>query len=117
MKVKFALALPEGLEVTTLEMIDEVLTITAASTQVHPCCPLCSTQATRAHSHYTRQMADLPCSGQQVRLRVLVRKYFCDVPNCTRKIFAERLTPFVESRSLVLPLVAGLACVSQIAWG
>ena len=95
-KVKFALALPEGLEVTALEMIDEVLTITAVSTQVHPCCPLCSTQATRVHSHYTRKLADLPCSGQQVRLRVLVRKYFCDVPNCARKIFVERLTPFVE---------------------
>jgi len=96
MKVKFALALPEGLEVTALEMIDEVLTITAVSTQVHPCCPLCSIQATRVHSHYTRKLADLPCSGQQVRLQVLVHKYFCDVPNCTRKIFVERLTPFVE---------------------
>jgi len=96
MKVKFALALPEGLEVTALEMIDEVLTITAVSTQVHPCCPLCSTPATRVHSHYTRQMADLPYSGQQVRLWVLVHKYFCDVPNCVRKIFVERLTPFVE---------------------
>jgi transposase len=96
MKVKFALALPEGLEVTALEMIDEVLPITANSIQVQPCCPLCSTQATREHSHYTRKLADLPCSGQQVRLRVLVRKYFCDVPNCARKIFVERLTPFVE---------------------
>lgn len=96
MKVKFALALPEGLEVTGLEMIDEVLTMTAVSTQIHPCCPLCSTPATRVHGHYTRQMADLPCSGQQVRLLVLVRKYFCDVPTCVRKIFAERLTPFAE---------------------
>lgn len=96
MKVKFALALPEGVEVTDIEMIDEVLTITAVSTQVQPCCPLCSTQAIRVHSHYTRKLADLPCSGQQVRLRVLVHKYFCDVPNCARKIFVERLTPFVE---------------------
>lgn len=53
MKVKFALALLEGLEITALEMIDEVLTITANSTQ-----------ATREHSHYTRKLADLPCSGQ-----------------------------------------------------
>jgi transposase len=96
MKEKFPLALPEGLEVTALEMIDEVLTMTAVSTQVHPCCPLCSTPATRVHSHYTRKLADLPCSGQQVRLRVLVHKYFCDMPNCARKIFVERLTPFVE---------------------
>jgi len=24
------------------------------------------------------------------------RKFFCDVPTCTRKIFVERLTPFIE---------------------
>jgi transposase len=31
-----------------------------------------------------------------VCLRILARKCFCDVGTCTRKIFAERLTPFVE---------------------
>ena len=36
MKVKPVLALPEGLEVTAIEMIDEVLTITAVSIQVYP---------------------------------------------------------------------------------
>ncbi len=96
MKVKPVLALPEGLEVTAIEMIDEVLTITAVSIQVYPCCPLCGTPALRVHSRYTRQITDLPCSGQQVRLLVQVRKCFCQVPGCARKIFLERLTPFVE---------------------
>ncbi len=96
MKVKPVLALPEGLEVTDIEVIDEVLTITAVSTQLYPCCPLCGTPARRVHSHYTRQITDLPCSGQQVRLLVQVRKCFCEVPDCARKIFVERLTPFVE---------------------
>jgi transposase len=96
MKVKSVLALPEGLEVTDIEMIDEVLTITAVSIQVYPCCPLCGTPAMRVHSRYTRQVTDLPCSGQQVRLLVQVRKCFCQVPDCARKIFMERLTSFVE---------------------
>src|SRR5438270_7696951 len=96
MKVKPVLALPEGLEVTDIEVIDEVLTITAVSIQVYPCCPLCGTPALRVHSRYTRQITDLPCSGQQVRLLVQVRKCFCQVPGCARKIFLERLTPFVE---------------------
>ena len=117
MKVKFALALPEGLEVTALEMIDEVLTITVNSTQVQPCCPLCSTQATREHSHYTRKLADLPCSGQQVRLRVLVRKYFCDVPNCARNIFVERLTPFVEPWARVTRRLYQIVQVIGLATG
>ena len=77
-------------------MIDEVLTITAVSIQVYPCCPLCGTPAPRVHSRYTRQITDLPCSGQQVRLLVQVRKCFCQVPGCARKIFLERLMPFVE---------------------
>ena len=81
---------------TDIEIIEEVLTITAISTQVHPCCPLCGTPALRVHSRYTRQITDLPCSGQQVRLLVQVRKCFCKVPDCTRKIFMERITPFVE---------------------
>ncbi len=96
MKVKPVLALPEGLEVIAIEMIDEVLIITAVSTQLSPCCPLCGTPAQRVHSHYTRRITDLPCSGQQVRLLVQVHKCFCEVPDCARKIFVERLTPFVE---------------------
>jgi transposase len=94
MKVKPVLALPEGVEVTDVEIIDDMLTITAISTQVHPCCPLCGTPALR--SRYTRQIMDLPCSGQQVHLLVQVRKCFCKVPDCTRKIFMERLTPFAQ---------------------
>ena len=39
MEVKPALALPEGLEVTDIGVIDKVLTITAVSTQVRPACP------------------------------------------------------------------------------
>lgn len=95
MEVQLALALPEGLEVTGMELRDEVLTITAVSTQRQSCCPLCGVPAWRVHSRCTRQIADVPCGGQRVRLRVLVRKWFCQVTACARKIFAERLTPFV----------------------
>jgi hypothetical protein len=40
MKVPVALALPDGLVVTEIEMIDEVLTLTAVSVQIRACCPL-----------------------------------------------------------------------------
>lgn len=95
MEVKRTLALPEGLEVTGIEMTDEVFTIMAVSTQMQPHCPLCGTPATRVHSRYTQTIADLPCGGQRVRLLVLVRKCFCEVNPCAWKIFSERLTPFV----------------------
>ncbi len=70
MEVKPALALPDGLEVIGIEMIDEVLTITAVSAQMYPCCPLCGTPTERFHSRYTRQITDLPCGGQRVCLLV-----------------------------------------------
>ena len=44
-EVKSALALPDGLEVTGIEVIEEMLTITAVSTQQSPRCPLCVVSA------------------------------------------------------------------------
>ncbi len=96
MKVEQVLALPEGLEVTNIDVIDGVLTISAVSTQTSVCCPLCSFVGTRVHSHYTRTIADLPCARQPVRLMVQVRKFFCDSRTCPRTIFAERITPFAR---------------------
>jgi len=63
MEVKPALALPEGLEVTTIEVIDNVLIITAVATQDRPACPLCGIPALRVHSRYIRQVADLLCGA------------------------------------------------------
>ena len=96
MKVEPLFSLPKGVEVTSIEVTENGLIISAASTQPSACCPLCSSAATRVHSHYTRTIADLPCAGQHVRLLLQVRKFFCEVSTCTRKIFAERLTPFIE---------------------
>jgi transposase len=116
-KVKPVLALPEGLDVIGIEILDEVLTITAVSTQVHPCCPLCGAPALRVHSRSTRQITDLPCSGQQVCLLVQVRKCFCQVPSCARKIFLERLTPFVEPWARVTRRVYQIVQILGLATG
>jgi transposase len=50
----------------------------------------------RIHSHYTRLVADVPCGGFQVQLVLHVRKFFCDTPECRRKIFTERVPAFVQ---------------------
>jgi transposase len=94
-EVQQIFGLPKELEIVDITMIDEILTISAVSTQMSPCCPLCGAQASRVHSSYSRQIADVPCGGQRVRLLMQVRKFFCDVTSCARKIFVERLTPFV----------------------
>jgi transposase len=96
MNVKSLFDLPEELEVISSDVTNKVITITAASTQTAPRCPLCGTSATRIHSHYSRQLTDMSCVGQRVRLILHVRKFFCDVRTCARKIFTERLAPFID---------------------
>lgn len=54
-------------------------------------CPLCARLATRIHSHYTRTIADLPWGTYKVRLHLRVRKFFCRLANCSRRIFVERV--------------------------
>ncbi len=96
MKIEAVLGLPEGLEVVSLDATDQMITLTVISTQQHPCCPLCGTSASRVHSHYRRQLTDMSCAGRGVRLLLQVRKFFCDEKTCARKIFTERLTPFIQ---------------------
>src|SRR6266700_406025 len=96
MKIEALLGLPEGLEVVSGNVTDQVITLTVVSTQQHPCCPLCGRSASRVHSHYCRQLTDMSCAGRCVRFILQVRKFFCDEQTCVRKIFTERLVPFIQ---------------------
>ena len=58
------------------------------------CCPYCRSVSRRIHSRYRRTLADLPCGGETICLRVLVRRFFCGNPHCQRRTFAEPLLDF-----------------------
>jgi len=90
------LPLPAGLEIISIETIDDLLVVHVVSTKMSTYCPLCFCPAKRRHSQYTRVVADLPCAGFRVQLILHVRKFFCDTADCRRKIFTERLPAFVE---------------------
>ncbi|GHO49696.1 hypothetical protein [Ktedonospora formicarum] len=60
MEVKQVVALPKQFAVMDIEMSEKVITISAVSTQVCPCCPLCSKPSTRIHSYYLRRVTNLP---------------------------------------------------------
>lgn len=81
---------------TSLDSIDGVVTLHLVSTLSQVACPCCLRAASRVHSRYMRTVADLACGGQQVRLILHVRKFFCHTSDCVRKIFTERLSPFLE---------------------
>jgi transposase len=90
------LPLPAGLEITTIETVDDLLVVHVVSTKARSHCPLCFCPAERQHSQYTRVVADLPCAGFRVQLILHVRKFFCESAECRRKIFTERFPAFVE---------------------
>lgn len=95
MDVSSFLSLPEGLHIASTQAEGDVLTIHLVATASTAACPLCTQAATRVHSRYTRQVTDVPCGGRQVRFILHVRKFRCDTAACPRRIFAERLTPFL----------------------
>jgi transposase len=83
--------IPEHLHVDALSFDGDSVTIHASTDSPAARCPCCERPSRRVHGRYTRTLADLPWCGTPVRLRVRVRKFFCDEPSCERKIFAERL--------------------------
>src|SRR5690349_710958 len=96
MDVAALLLLPSGLEIEQISVDTTVLTFSVTSRLPTSTCPLCGTSAPRIHSRYHRTVADVACGGRQVRLLLTARKFFCDTPECARKIFTERLAPFLE---------------------
>jgi transposase len=67
------------------------LTSVAASRTAEAACSLCQQKTCRLHSRFKRKWADLPIGGQALRWLVEVRRFRCQNPDCTRKIFCERL--------------------------
>jgi zinc-finger of transposase IS204/IS1001/IS1096/IS1165 len=69
---------------------DGSLVLVAEPTRIAVPCPRCGQLSRRRHSRYERRPLDLPWRGRVVRLRVHTRRWFCDAPGCSRRIFAER---------------------------
>ena len=83
--------IPDRLHLDGISLDGDLATIHASTGNRAARCPLCGRPSRWVHGRYTRTLADLPWSGTPVRLRVRVRKFFCDEPSCGRRIFAERL--------------------------
>ncbi|MFC0433298.1 transposase family protein [Kutzneria buriramensis] len=60
-------------------------------------CPGCGMASGRVHSRYDRHLSDTATAGQEVLIRLQVRRLFCDNPHCVKKTFAEQV-PALTSR-------------------
>jgi transposase len=110
-------ALPSGLEMIACSRQEGRLCVSLLSTQPVSHCPMCGSAATRIHSRYQRRLTDLPSPGQPVRVLLTVRKFFCDMPTCSRKIFTERLAPFVAPSARVTARLFRMVQIIGLATG
>lgn len=82
---------PDDLDLVSITRKGSVLVVELTSRQRSPRCPSCGVISRRVHSRYTRQLRDLPCIGHALRLVLTVRRLRCEVAECPKRYFTERL--------------------------
>jgi transposase len=85
-----------GCSIEQVTIAGNLITVVAQSQTTSAICPDCACASSRVHSRYTRQLADIPWSGRNVRLIIQVRRFFCTRWTCDRKTFAEALPGIAE---------------------
>ena len=83
-------SLPADVYLADVCLEQETLTLVLKSSQTSAVCPECTRPSTRIRGRYTRTLADLPCQGRAVRVRLEVRRFVCATRGCPRTTFAER---------------------------
>jgi transposase len=68
-------------------------------------CPDCSAVSRRVHSRYERHLTELPVGGRRVVVRLTVRRFFCDAPDCPRRTFVEQVPGLTSRYARAGPMV------------
>src|SRR5215471_2565886 len=87
-----------------LRLDDVILTPSTAfalvvSTAPSSPCPRCGTPSDRIHSQYRRTIADLPCQQRLLIVRLRVRRFRCTRPDCSQRVFCERLPGVINAHA------------------
>jgi transposase len=82
---------PRRLHLLSLSADSASITLHMRTCRASTACPQCGRRSTRMHSRYRRILADLPWAGLPTRILLWSRRFFCDTPDCPRRIFTERL--------------------------
>ena len=81
---------PPGFSVLSLDISESGVKLVMAPVASFGICPCCGSRAVRIQSRYQRHATDLPLSGRNVDLCVIVRRFWCDAVLCGQRIFCER---------------------------
>ena len=88
-----------GFGVDAVHSVDQTLIVEAHALQTMARCPDCQQLSARVHSRAIRIPRDLPVLEQRIRLRLLVRRFFCLAPNCSRRTFTEQVPELLPPRA------------------
>ena len=109
--------IPIGLPIRVLciRSWTEEIEIVAMTTALAARCPTCHGLSRRIHSRYQRQLGHLPMGNQRVSMVLHTRRFFCDMPGCTRGVFTERvpgwMAPYSRRTVFVDDLLEMIACL------
>ncbi len=78
-----------------IDITGDTLRISGTAKKVSARCPMCGRRSRSIHGWYVRTVSDLPVARGSVVLRLRVRRFFCRMPRCPRRIFTERLPELV----------------------
>jgi hypothetical protein len=57
------------------------------------------------HSRYERRLSDTATAGQEVLIRLRVRRLFCDNTDCAKRTFAEQVPELTSRHARRTPLL------------
>ncbi|MCE7006407.1 ISL3 family transposase [Kibdelosporangium philippinense] len=91
--------------------------IEARTNQTPAPCPGCGTASSRVHSRYNRHLSDTATAGQEVLIRLQVRRLFCDNAECTKKTFAEQVPELASRHARRTPILQRALAAVALALG
>lgn len=89
---------PAYLTFVDSEIINDKATLYFESNRSECTCPACNKSSTKPSTRYTRTVQDKSLFDVKTMLEIKLRKYACTNPNCSKKIFAERIDDFALPR-------------------
>ncbi|HZC07530.1 MAG TPA: transposase family protein [Ktedonobacterales bacterium] len=96
MDLSLLFRLPSGLRLLKATALPGALCVEALACRRASPCPQCQMPSEHVHSSYPRTLAELPCVGRRVFVRVHARKFRCANASCPQRVFIERFPGYVR---------------------
>ena len=92
-------SLPDTLVIEQIRNQDRTVIVSLRLRQKQGCCPMCGQESRRVHSLYWRHVADLPCVGQALQVRLQSVRFRCAQLDCPRQTFTSTHPSFLKRYS------------------